>query len=552
MFKLHQDSVSNYISIMKRSSKYFRYLLVFFLLSISINIVVAQEFTEPIAPGKFKPTWESLKQYKTPEWFRDAKFGIWAIFGPQCQPEQGDWYARSMYIKGTRQFKWHAANYGNQTDFGFKDVINTWKAENWQPDLLVKKFKRAGATYFMAMANHHDNFDMWNSKYQPWNSVNIGPKKDIIAGWEKVARDNNLFFGVSVHASHAWTWYEYSQDYDGNLTKADGTGKWWAGLDPKDLYAQNHPRSSGSDNHSSIDKQWDWGNGASVPDSQYCNKFYNRTIDLINQFNPDLIYFDDTALPLYPVSKVGLDIAADYYNKSEAENNGNVNNVIFGKILTPEQKECLVWDVERGMPDKAQAKPWQTCTCIGNWHYQRSLYDNNQYKSAKTVIQMLVDIVSKNGNLLLSIPIRGDGTIDDKEDSVLQGITKWMDINKESIFGTRPWKIFGEGPTAEKIRPMKAQGFNEGSTYSSEDIRFVQKKGCLYVTALGWPTDGIVAIKSLADNIQNPKYKIKTIKLLGGDKVKYERTKDALIVHLPAEHTSDIALVLKITFKEAI
>src|SRR5476651_2277368 len=186
----------------------------------AIPTVMVSTATEPVTSGKFQPTWDSLKQYRTPEWFRDAKFGIWACFGPQNQPEQGDWYARNMYAEGSSQNKFHVANYGPPSQFGFKDVIHLWKAEKWDPEKLVALYKRAGAQYFFAMANHHDNFDNWNSKYQPWNSVNIGPKKDLIGGWAKAAKHQGLPFGVSVHAAHAWSWYETSQGADKNGPQA--------------------------------------------------------------------------------------------------------------------------------------------------------------------------------------------------------------------------------------------------------------------------------------------------------------------------------------------
>ena len=527
---------------MNQTTQIFRtFLLVFVLLGIS-NFSMAQSKIEPMATGKYDATWQSLKQYSSaPEWYRDAKFGIWAHWGPQCQPEQGDWYARFMYFPGSSQFNWHAANYGSQSIFGFKDIINTWKAESWDPDSLVRLYKRVGAQYFFAMANHHDNLDMYDSKYQPWNTVNVGPKKDIIAGWAAAAQKAGLPFGVSVHAAHAWTWLEPSQDYDGKLTKADGVGKWWEGLDPQDLYAQKHARSTESVNSGTIHSQWDWGDGASIPDIAYLNKFYNRTIDLINKYNPDLIYFDDTALPFCQISDVGLKIAAHMYNK-------NPNAVIFGKVLTEEQKECMVWDVERGIPDRSQVKPWQTCTCIGDWHYNRSVYNKNGYKSATTVIRMLVDIVSKNGNLLLNIPVRGNGSIDEKELAVLNEIASWMEVNKESIFGTRPWVSFGEGPTADAAKPLSAQGFNEGTSYAGTDIRYTKKDSFLYATALGWPTSGIVNLKNIA--LSSPYYpgKVKSIKLLGAGELSYIQSISNVAITLPATITSDIALVLKITF----
>jgi len=533
-------------------------LVLFFLMTCMLKVSAQDSINEPMAQGSFKPTWESLQQYKVPEWFRNAKFGIWAHWGPQCQPEQGDWYARFMYAEGNREYKWSTQNYGHPSEYGFKDVCNAWKAENWNPEKLVTLYKKAGARYFFGMGNHHDNFDMWDSKYQPWNSVNIGPKKDIIDGWAKAARKNGLYFGVSIHAAHAWTFYETAQrsdkegpkagvPYDGNLTKADGKGKWWEGYDPQDLYAQRHPLSKGSEKTSSIHSQWEWSNGASVPSKEYCDKFYNRTVDLINHYNPDLLYFDDTALPLWPISDAGLRIAAHYYNQNMQQHKGKLESVIFGKILTADQKKCMVWDVERGAPDKIQEQPWQTCTCIGEWHYRRSIYDNDKYKTAKEVVHMLADIVSKNGNLLLNIPVRGDGTIDEKEVKVVEKIGEWMAVNSEGIYDTRPWKVFGEGPTAENANPINAQGFNEGKTsYSSKDIRFTTKNGVLYAIVMGWPEDGKVVIKSLSTSHLPNQKNIKRVELLGSGNVKFVSGADGLTVTLPAKKSSDIAFILKI------
>ncbi|RYZ45598.1 MAG: alpha-L-fucosidase, partial [Sphingobacteriales bacterium] len=224
----------------------------------------------------FQPTWESLRQFETPEWFRDAKFGIWAHWGPQCQAEAGDWYAREMYMEGNSKYNYHVSKYGHPSVFGFKDVINAWKAEKWNPDELVGLYKNAGAKYFMALANHHDNFDLYKSKHHRWNSVNLGPKKDIIGGWQQAARKNGLYFGASVHAAHAWSWYETAQrsdlngpkkgiPYDGRLSTKDGKGTWWQGYDPQELYAQNHPLSENSLDNNMIHKQWNWGNGVAVP-----------------------------------------------------------------------------------------------------------------------------------------------------------------------------------------------------------------------------------------------------------------------------------------------
>jgi alpha-L-fucosidase len=465
-----------------------------------------------------------------------------------------------MYQEGKPQNKFHVEHYGPPSKFGFKDIINQWKAENWDPEKLVALYKRAGAQYFFAMANHHDNLDLWDSQYQPWNSVNVGPKKDIIAGWAKAAHDNQLPFGVSVHAAHAWSWYEPSQGadkagafagipYDGKLTKADGKGQWWNGLDPQDLYAQNHAVSKTA-NVSSI---WEWpDNGkCSLPDAAYCQKFFNRTVDLINKYHPDLIYFDDSALPLWPVSDAGLKIAAHFYNSNMQRHNGKLEAVLFGKILDEEERKTMVWDIERGQSDKIEPLPWQTDTCIGNWHYQRSIFDKHRYKSAKTVIQTLSDVVSKNGNLLLNIPVRGNGTIDSEEVAVVEGIAKWMDVNRECIFGTRPWKVCGEGPALENAAPSTAQGFNEGKgkPFSAEDVRFTAKGNTLYVIVLGLPSKAL-RIKSLGTAAKLLDKPISRIELLGSkDTIHWSQEEAALSIEPSGGDPSAAAVVYKITTK---
>lgn len=527
--------------------------------------LVADDFignSAAIARGPFKPTWDSLKAYQTPDWFKDAKFGIWAHWGPQCQPERGDWYARKMYIEGSEQYKFHIEKFGHPSKFGFKDVINEWKAEEWDPEAIVSLYKRAGAQYFFALANHHDNFDLYNSKYHKWNSVNIGPKKDIIGGWARAAKNNGLKFGVSVHAAHAWTWYETAQKadiigalagvpYDGKLNRQQGKGTWWEGLDPQELYAQNHLLSTYNADPEKIHNQWDWVDGASIPSKEYCNSFFNRTIDLLDTYEPDLIYFDDTALPLWPINDAGLKIAAHMYNKS-IKKNGKLEAVLFGKILTAEQQKCMVWDIERGQSNKIEALPWQTDTCIGKWHYDRRIFDNHKYKSAKTVVQTLVDVVSKNGNLLLNVPLRGNGTMDSDERAVIEEITGWMDINKEAIFGTRPWRVFGEGPALESAAPLTAQGFNEGKgkPFGAQDIRFTTKNNVLFAIVFGLPKDGKVVIKNLGKKNPNSITRdLQKVELLGYDgALLTEQTDNSLIVQLPDQKPKYFyAYVLKMT-----
>lgn len=522
--------------------------------------VIVSTSAEPVADGKFQPGWQSLQQYQTPEWFRDAKFGIWAHWGPQCEPERGDWYAREMYSQENFKYNEHLKLYGHPSTNGFKDVIREFKAENWDPDKLLALYKRAGAKYFFALANHHDNFDNYDSKYQPWNSVNMGPKKDLIGGWAKAARANGMKFGVSVHAAHAWSWYETSQGsdksgplagvpYDGKLTKADGKGAWWDGYDPQDLYEQRHMPSPEFQNLDRIHSRWNWGNGVTPPDQAYCEKFYNRTMDLINKYKPDLLYFDDTALPLWPVSDAGLKIAAHFYNSNDKWN-GN-DGVLFGKILDAEQRKCLAWDIERGSANEIQPQAWQTDTCIGSWHYDKGIFDRHRYKSTKTVVQTLIDVVSKNGNLLLSVPLKGDGTPDSDEIAIVEGIAQWMDVGKEAIHGTRPWKVFGEGPQMASAAPISAQGFNEGrgKPFTAEDVRFTAKGNNIYAFIMGAPTNA-VSIQSLGTSAKLLESPISEVALLGSDeKLKWSQTAEALVIETPQKPPSDIAIVMRITAK---
>ena len=524
------------------------------------------ETDEPMATGPFQPTWESLKTYEVPEWFRDAKFGIWAHWGPQCVEGSGDWMARGLYLEGNGQYNYHRDHYGHPSEFGFKDVLPLFKAENWTPEELVKFYKEeCGAQYFFALGNHHDNFDLWDSKYQEWNSQNIGPKKDILDGWSKAAKKAGLPFGISFHADHAWTWYEPSRrfdlkgdkrgvKYDGWLTKedgykpnADGTEKWWKGLDPQKLYAQNHDFSDNTWDNGAIHRQWGWEGGACLPTQEFVTNFYNRTLDAINRYNPDLIYFDVTVLPFYPVSDAGMKIAAHMYNHSAATHKGKNQAVVFGKILEEDMKDALVWDVERGAPNKIMERPWQCCNCIGDWHYNTGTYQRNGYKNAHTVAKLLVDIVSKNGNMLLSVPLRADGTPDEKELAIMKEFGAWMKVNSESIVKTRPWKIFGEGPIANADIKINAQGFNDGqyTKAGADEIRFTQTEKYLYVTPLAWPENHTVTVKALATGSDLYPAVIKTIELLGYGKVSFTRTTDVLTITLP-EKMNNIMPVLKI------
>jgi len=519
------------------------------------NMASASWAEKSMAPGirptlkpPFQPNWESLSGYQVPDWFRDAKFGMWAHWGPQCQPEAGDWYARHMYMEGSAQYKYHLKKYGHPSKFGFKDVIHTWKAEKWDPQAIVDLYQHTGAKYFMALANHHDNFDLYESTYQKkWNSTRLGPKKDIVKGWSDAARARGLHFGVSVHAAHTWSWMETAQrsdrsgplagvPYDGRLTKSEGKGQWWDGLDPQELYEQHHPMSKNSLDDGMIHQQWHWGNGVSMPDAAYIEKFYKRTIELIDKYGPDMVYFDDSQLPLWPINDAGLRIAAHMYNKS-IRDKGSLQAVITGKILDEQQRKAMVWDIERGQSNAIEPLPWQTDTCIGDWHYSREIYDNKRYKTARSVVHTLVDVVSKNGNLMLNIPLRGDGTMDEIERGIVDEIGQWMRQNGESIYQTRPWKIFGEGPAQAAAAALSAQGFNEGKgkPFSAEDIRFVIKGDALYATVMARPASPSVLIRSLAQGSDlYPAVINKVVLVANQQPLEFSRTPEGLVVTFPA------------------
>jgi alpha-L-fucosidase len=509
----------------------------------------------PIARGPFKADWNSLANYQTPEWFRDAKFGIWAHWGPQCEPEHGDWYARSMYLEGSDDYRSHLVEYGHPSTNGFKDVIHQWKAAKFDPDKLLAFYKANGARYFMALANHHDNFDLFNSKYQSWNSVALGPQKDLIGGWARAARRNGLRFAVSVHCSRAWSWYEPAQGadqtgplagvpYDGKLTRADGQGLWWDGLDPQELYAQNHPPGT------KLEWSWDPAKGSSTPDAAYMEKFFKRTKQLWDDYHPDQIYFDDSVLPFHGVTdEIGLNLAAHFYNSS-IRLHGHNEAVMNAKMLNETQREAMVYDIERGKAGGILPQPWQTDTCLGSWHYDQAIFQNHHYKSAASVVRMLADIVSKNGNLMLSVPLQRDGTPDSDEMEIVKGIGAWLKVNGEAIYATRPWRLYGEGPSTLAVEKGRFDGQTDVQKrpFTAEDIRFTQSKDgrTLYAIVLEIPPHGNFTVKSLASGSANWPGNIGSVRLAGGGKLKFTRDDTGLHVMLPEKFAGKIAFALKI------
>lgn len=515
-----------------------------------------------IAPGPFQPTWPSLRAYQTPDWFRDAKFGIWAHWSAQCVPEQGDWYARRMYLQGDKKYDYHVKHYGHPSKFGFMQIDNLWKADKWQPEQLMDLYVNAGAKYFVALACHHDNFDTYDSKYHNWNSTKLGPGKDIVGTWAKITRARGLRFGVTNHASHAWHWLQVAYGYDPEgplagvrydawrLTKEDGAGKWWQGYDPQELYTGRNivmpdgitSIAAANEFHKKSDGTWHEEAPPSNP--EFTNSWFLRCQDLVDKYQPDLLYFDDDELPL---GQAGLDITAHFYNASIARN-GSLQCVVNGKHLKPDHTGAVTLDIERGRSNEILAQPWQTDTCIGEWHYKRSLYENHTYKTPVTVIRMLIDIVSKNGNLLLNIPVRGDGSIDEDEHAFLAALATWMPVHGEAIYGTRPFKVFGEGPP----EVIDNSNFNEKQrAYTSDDLRFTVKGSILYAFALGWPQDegkpGRLAVKTLATGAVHAPSQIRRVQMLGvsGD-LRFTRTAEALTVELPTERPNPYAWALRI------
>jgi alpha-L-fucosidase len=506
--------------------------------------------------GPFQPTWESLVQnYRFPDWYRDAKFGIWAHWSAQCVPEQGDWYARRMYLQGEKDYDYHVKTYGHPSKFGFMEIDNLWKAERWEPERLMALYKRAGAKYFFALATHHDNFDAYDSTYHGWNSVRIGPKRDIVGTWAKVARANGLRFGVSNHNSWAPRWLQPAYGYDGEgplagvrydaytLTKADGKGKWWEGLDPQDLYTG--PSVVLPDGLTSAQAVRDWqvkntslAKSNPMPVASFCQNWFLRCQDLMDKYQPDVVYFDTNELPL---GQAGLDVVSHYYNSSAARNGGTVDVVVNGKHIEPTHVGSFVEDIERGVANGIRPEPWQTDTCIGDWHYSRALAEKNGYKTVSQVVGMLVDVVSKNGNLMLNIPVRGDGTIDEHEVAFLEGLSAWMDVNGEGIFATRPWTTFGEGPTRMSGREQK-------TAYTFEDIRFTAKAGTLYAFVLAWPQSRSALIKTLAAGSQQlGGRRISEVSLLGYDgRLEWSQDEKGLAVRMPEKAPSDYAVTLRI------
>jgi len=517
----------------------------------------ANSATADSAAAVFQPNLQSLQQYECPDWFRDAKFGIWANWGPQCVPEQGDWYARHMYesslhpsnkhavkqakagkqaksAKATaphRLYVYHVENYGHPSKVGYKDIIPMFKAENWDPDQLMELYKKAGAKYFVATACHHDNFDLWNSKHHRWNSVAMGPKRDIVGEWQKAAQKQGLKFGVSEHLGASWGWFGVSKDSD---PTGDMKGVPYDGNDPRyaDLYYTGN---------AGIKRTKETWYSPQTPDS-FKQTWLDRISDLIDNYHPDLLYSDGSL----PFGDYGRRMLAHYYNDNLQQHGGKLEAVYNCKANEDGGEfpaGAVVQDVERGLLEGIQSEPWQTDTSVADWYHNR----NFPYKTTAMVIHMLADIVSKNGNLLINFPQKADGTLTEQSLQILQELAQWMAVNEEAIFATRPWKIFGEGPS-QAVKSARAHGNEEQLQYTAADIRFTTKGDTLYAITLGVP-QADVTIQSLGTNSEAKK--VAQVTLLGSSaKIDWKQDGNALVIRSLAQWPCDHAVVFKVEFAE--
>ncbi len=482
---------------------------------------------------RFEPTFESLRQYSAPEWFRDAKFGIWSHWGPQSVPMFGDWYARNMYIQGTQQYEYHVRHYGHPSKFGYKDICALWKAEKFDPDALIAKYYKAGARYLMTQATHHDHFFNYDSKINRMNSVNVGPKKDILALWKAAADKAGMYFGLSEHLGASFTWWRVNKGCDATGPYA---GVPYDGNDPayRDFYHANG--ECGTQNPLEI---WPW-----YTDNKDFQAYWLRCVnEMIDRFQPDLIYSDgvlpfgghwmgEAVREIDPADyRLGLEAVARLYNTS-IEKYGENRAVYLQKDRRKEIFSVGVLDIEKSQLPGIMPEPWHTDTCIGNWFYDVHL----PYKSPEQIIEMLVDIISKNGVMLLNILQRPDGTIDDDAEFILDRLAEWFAINSEAVYGTRPWKVFGEGETRVKI-----EGFTEEKTdWTLSDVRFVQKDGAVYAFLLGAKGGETMALRSFAEQ------DVKSVELLGRGPLEFRKDYGVLLVKLPEKLPSMCANALKI------
>ena len=482
----------------------------------------------------FDATFESLKTHSCPDWFRDMKFGIWSHWGPQSVPMCGDWYARNMYIQGTEQYEYHLRTYGHPSKFGFKDICALWKAENFDPDALMEKYYKAGARYFVAQASHHDHFFNFDSKYNRFNSVKVGPHKDICGLWKAAAKKYNLPFGMTEHLGASFSWWRSNKGYD---TYGPYKGVPYDGNDPayRDFYHDNYEHFTTPD-----------GTDACIwlTKNEAFHEYWLKVMkEIIDNYQPDLLY-SDSWLPFeeekhmiadnHSLYRYGLEAVAYLYNSSERLH--GINQAVYlQKHRDPAIYKIGTLDIERSQLPGISPDPWQSETCIGGWFYDKKAV----YKKPRHIIDILIDCISKNGTFLLNVLQRPDGTIDEEADFILSELADWFAVNGEAVYGTRPFRVAGEGHAKVLI-----DGFREDQVnWQDDDFRFVQKDGNLYAFIMKPDHHKEAVITSLT-----PEETVKSVEYLGCGPISFVQHGGILIADLPDKRDTRFASVLKITF----
>lgn len=485
---------------------------------------------------KFEPTFESLRQFECPKWFLDAKFGIWSHWGPQSVPMCGDWYARNMYIQGSPQYLYHLRHYGHPSKFGYKDICALWKAENFEPDELMKLYHRAGARYFVGQAMHHDHFFNFPSKLNRFNSMQTGPKKDICGMWKAAAGKYGMAFGLTEHLGASFSWWKTNKWSDSCGPYA---GVPYDGNDPeyRDFYLDNYEHAH--DRKGEIIAPWYTSN------TKFRDYWLSVMKEVIDLYQPDLLYTDGS-LPFgmewmnrngeyTDISEYrwGLEMVSYLYNTS-IKKHGENQAVYNQKDRNADVYSIGVLDIEKSQLPGILSYPWQTDTCIGNWFYDAK----QEFKKPCHIIEILIDIVSKNGCMLLNILQRPDGSIDDETVYILEELAGWYSVCSEGIYGTRPWRHYGEGDTNVLI-----EGFTEvKAAWNSSDYRFTAKGNKLYAFMLKPADNQAAVIKSLNEND-----KVRSVRLLGGETLPFTHSYGILTVKLPNELPSKYTNCLEIT-----
>lgn len=483
----------------------------------------------------FSSSFDSLLQFECPEWFRDAKFGIWSHWGPQSVPMCGDWYARNMYIQGTPQYQYHLRHYGHPSKFGYKDICALWKAEKFNPDELMEMYVKAGAKYFVAQAMHHDHFFNFPSRFNSFNSAQMGPKKDICGMWKAAADKFGLPFGLTEHLGASFSWWKVNKWCD---TYGPYAGVPYDGSDPeyKDFYFENMEHVT-DDRDGSDFYPWYTSN------KRFQEYWLGVMKEVIDLYQPDLLYTDgplpfglqDITEVEEPAFQKGLDAVAYLYNTS-VKKHGENHAVYTQKDRRSEIHRIGVLDIEKSQLPGIQPNVWQTDTCIGNWFYDAK----QTFKKPGHIVEMLIDIISKNGTMLLNILQRPDGSIDDETVYILEELASWFRVCSEGVYGTRPWRVYGEGDTKVLI-----EGFKEVETqWNSSDFRFTTKGKNLYAFMLKASEKRVAVIKSLGEQD-----KAVSVRLLGGEKLPFTQSYGILTVKLPQQLPTKYTNCLAIEFE---